>query len=117
MGGISPIELCVRSSLIFSAPGFNHNLGFLQGQKPVLGQALTQKLPIEALDKGVLHRLPRLNEVQVHAILRGPGSQRDASELRIVVENQGLWQRPCEKQPIQNPTYPHSANRHIHFNL
>jgi hypothetical protein len=49
MGGTSPMKLCVRSSLIFSAPGFNHDLDFLQGQKPVLGQALTPKLAVETL--------------------------------------------------------------------
>ena len=47
MGGTSPMKQCVRSSLIFSAPGFNHNLGFLQGQKPVFGQALPPNLPLK----------------------------------------------------------------------
>ena len=33
--------------IILLPPGFNHDLGFLQGQKPVLGQALTPKLAVE----------------------------------------------------------------------
>jgi hypothetical protein len=33
--------------IIFSAPGFNHDQGFLQGQKPVISQALPRKLPLK----------------------------------------------------------------------
>lgn len=59
--------LCVRFSA-FLPPGFNHDLGFLQRQKPVLVQTLLPKLAVEALDKGILDWFLRLNKV---ALLRG----------------------------------------------
>ena len=86
MDGTSPMKLCVRSSLIFSAPGFNHNLGFLQGQKPVLGQALTPKLAVETLNKCILDRLPRLDEMQRDPMLIGPRVQGVPCELRSIVQ-------------------------------
>lgn len=41
--------------VVFSPPRFNHELGFLQGQKPMLVETFIAKLAVEALDKGVLH--------------------------------------------------------------
>ena len=53
--------------IVLSSPGFNHALRFLQRQQPVLVQTFIPKRPVEALDKGVLHRLSRLHEGQVRA--------------------------------------------------
>jgi hypothetical protein len=81
--------------IVLSSPGFNHELRFLQRQKPVLVETFIPKLAVEALDKRILHRLPRLNEVQVHPMLGGPGIQGRPGEFRPVVQDQRLRQRPC----------------------
>lgn len=71
--------------IVLSSPGFNHELRFLHRQKPVLVQAFIPKLTVEALNKRVLHRFPRLNEVQMHAVLHRPGIQGRPGEFRPVV--------------------------------
>ena len=38
--------------IIFSAPGLNHHLGLLYGQKPVLVQALIPNLPLRKNIRG-----------------------------------------------------------------
>ena len=113
MGGTSPMKLCVRSSLIFSAPGFNHNLGFLQGQKPVFGQALPPKLAVKTLNKCTLDRLPRLDEMQRDPMLIGPRVQGVPCELRSIVQHQNLLHGPSSKDSIENSADPLLANRAI----
>ena len=49
--------------IVLSPPGFNHDLGLLQREKPVLVQTLIPKLAIEALNKRVLDWFPRLDRV------------------------------------------------------
>lgn len=71
--------------VVFPAPGFDHELRFLEGQKPVLIETFIPKLAVEALDKGVLQPVSRLNEVQVHAMLSRSGIQRCAREFRTIV--------------------------------
>lgn len=115
MGGTSPMKLCVRSSLIFSAPGFNHDLGFLQGQKPVLSQALTPKLAVETLNKCILDRLPRLDEMQRDPMLIGPRVQGVPCELRSIVQHQNLLHGPSGKDSIENSADPLPANRAIYL--
>lgn len=73
--------------IIFSAPGLNHDLRLLYGQKPVLVQALISKLAVEAFNKCVLDRLPRLDEVQPHPVLTGP--RNPTRFLRILVRCPG----------------------------
>ncbi len=70
---------------VFPPPRFNHELRFLERQKPVLVEALIPKLAVEALDKRILHRLPWLNEVQLHAMLRRPGIQRRPGKFGPVI--------------------------------
>jgi len=62
--------------IIFSAPGFNHDLGLQSREQPVLVQTLISKLAVEAFNTRVLDRLPRLDAVQRHPMLTGPCIQR-----------------------------------------
>ncbi len=86
--------------IVLSSPGLNHKLRFLQRQKPVLVQTFIPKLAVEALNKRVLHRLPWLNEVQMHAVLHRPGIQGRPGEFRAVVQDQGVRQWPCGEQIV-----------------
>ncbi len=51
----------------------------------MLVETFIAKLAVEALDKRILHWLPRLNEVQLHAVLDGPGIQGGPGEFWAVV--------------------------------
>jgi|GEM_PF-2271867 len=55
-----------------------------QGSEPVLVQALIPHLAVEALDEGILDRLPRLDEMQFYPSLASPDVQRLAREMNIV---------------------------------
>ena len=79
--------------IVLSSPGFNHELRFLQRQKPVLVQTFIPKLAVEALDKRVPHRFSRLNKVQMHPLLRGLGIQGRPSEFGAVIQNHGVRHR------------------------
>src|SRR5262245_54001777 len=52
--------------------------------EPILVQALVAKLPVEALDEGVLDRLAGTDEVQLDSRTIGPGVERLAGELWTV---------------------------------
>src|SRR5712692_3460474 len=72
----------MRSDLVvIPPPGFDGLACFPQGSEPVLVQALIPPLAVEALDESILHRLPRLDEMQFHPSLVSPDIQRLACEL------------------------------------
>lgn len=77
--------------IVFPSPGFNHDLGFLQGHKPVLVETLIPEPPIEALDEGVRDRLAGLNEAELHPVVRGPRIQGRPREFGPVIEDQARW--------------------------
>ena len=54
------------------APVLDHFARLVQGEKPVLVQALVAKLAVEALHEGVLSRLPGLDEAELDAVPRRP---------------------------------------------
>lgn len=60
----------------------------------MLVETFIAKLAVEALDKRILHRFPRLNEVQVHAVLGSPGIQGGPGEFGAVVQDQRLRDSP-----------------------
>jgi len=63
------VQAAVRSDfIVFLSPRFNDLLGFLQGPEPMLVQAFISELFVEAFTKGVLNRLARINEMQLHAM-------------------------------------------------
>ncbi len=102
--------------VVFPPPRFDHELRFLQGQKPVLVEAFIPKLAVEALDKGILHGLSRLNEVEMDPMLSRPRIQRRPGEFGPVIQDQGLWQWASENQPIENSTHPRPAKGDSDFN-
>ena len=71
-------------------PTINDGSGVLQTGEPVQIQAVVPELAVEALDKGVLRRLTRLNEVKLHTSLPGPEKHCLACKFRAVVTDQGL---------------------------
>jgi hypothetical protein len=83
------IQTTVRPFLIvFLPPGFDDDFGFLQRCELVLVQTLIPELAIEALAEGVLDRLTRLDEMQLHAVAVGPFVERLSGKFWSVVHHQ-----------------------------
>jgi hypothetical protein len=78
---VRPLLVVVLVPRLDNGPGLGHR------GEPVLVEALVPQLAVEALDEGVLHRLARLDEVQPHPSLVGPGIQRLPGKLWAVVDD------------------------------
>ena len=86
LGGSPVIERTVRSLLVVIAtPRGDDGTGSVQTLEPVVVQALVAKTSVEAFHKGVLRRLARGNELELHAVAIGPLIQSAAGELRSLV--------------------------------
>src|SRR3712207_4329967 len=59
-----------------------------QAREPALVETFLAEAAVEALDRGVLHRLAGIDEEQLHAILVGPAVELAATELRTIVDHQ-----------------------------
>jgi len=71
--------------IVLSPPGLNHGLCFPDREKLVLVQTLLTKLPVDAFNKRVLVRPPRLDEVRPYPVLISPHIKRRPRELQSVV--------------------------------
>jgi hypothetical protein len=86
-------ERAVRPHLVVVLPpGFDDLAGLIQTDKPMLVQTLVAELAVEALHVGVLHRLARPDEVQLHTAPIGPLIQCLTGELWPVVDHDHLRQ-------------------------
>src|SRR5262249_23185672 len=61
--------------------------------EPVLVETLVSESAVGALNKGVLDRLPRADEVDLDTPAVGPGVERPASEFRAVVADKHRGER------------------------
>ena len=61
---------------------------------------------IVSLDIRVLLRLPRLDEVQLHTLVIGPGIQRRTSQSGVVVHNQNVGVSAFPRVPVQQFHHP-----------
>lgn len=77
-------------SVIVLAPRFKLLAGVSKIEEQVGVQAFVAQTAVEALDKAVLCRLARPDEIQLHARLMGPGIHCPAAKLRAVVHGDGL---------------------------
>src|SRR2546422_3054687 len=73
-------------------PGFDRQLRLGHRYKPMGVQAFVAEPAVEALDEGVLRRLPRLDEGERDAAAVSPRIEHPASELRPVVDDDGTGQ-------------------------
>ena len=93
----------MRSSRVELVPPlFNRDLCFGQGLEPGFVQALIAEPAVEALREGVLHRLARLNELQLHAVLVRPLIEGEAPELRSVVADDRRRPAALRRQSVEH---------------
>src|SRR5215510_8505760 len=65
-------------------------------------QALIAQSPVERLDQRVFDRLPRANEIELHAVLPGPLVEEPRGELGAVIDGDRLGYRPLPRQLLQS---------------
>lgn len=75
--------------VVMLAPVLDGRTSVVETGEPVQVQAVVPELAIEALDKGVLRRFSRLDEVQFHTRLAGPDEHRLARQFGAVVADDG----------------------------
>lgn len=71
-----------------AAESFNVELRIQQREKPVLIEALVTQAPVEALDVRILHRLPRLDEVEGDAAIGGRRIEGATAKRTAIVERE-----------------------------
>jgi hypothetical protein len=82
--------------VVVRSPGIDCRTRILKASEPVEVKAVRFELAVEALDERILSWLAWLDEVQLDAGALRPKEHRFAGELRSVVANDRLGQRPCE---------------------
>ena len=87
---------------IVPSPGLNFPFRILQRQKPVSIQALVPEAPVEALDDGIVRRLPGPGEAQAHATLIGPPIRILRHELGTVITENCLRQVTGQADNLQH---------------
>src|SRR6267143_3499451 len=101
--------------VVIHPPGFDDPPRLLQAHEPVLVQAFVPELPVKTFDERVLHRFPRLDEVQRHAMRIRPLVHRLADELRPVVHLNRFRIAPLLRHFFQPPHHARSGQRTVHF--
>ena len=81
----------------------------------MLVEAFVAELAIETFDVGILHGLAWPNERQGDSCLIGPGIQRPAGKLRLVVHGDGSRQATHFCQPFKHVGNPQSRQRRINL--
>src|SRR5262249_55406961 len=84
-------------------------------QEPVLVQALVAELAVEGFDEGVLHWLPRPDEVKLDVALIRPGVEHLAGELRPVVGDDHRGQRAGGGDAVKDAGYAVAGQRRVHL--
>ena len=95
-------EGCVRSVFVVVAPPlFDPLAGIGHGQEPGGIQAFRPQGGVERLDEGIVGRLARPGEVDLHAVEIGPLVEHAAGELRAVVDPQALRPAALAGQSVE----------------
>ena len=77
----------------------------------MLIEAFVSKLPIEALDKGVLNRFSRLNKPEFDFVFKSPEIKGLADKLRPVVHRYHFRQPASQGDTIKHSAYSLSGER------
>lgn len=88
--GLTAQRAARTHSGVADPPALDAAPGIVQAAKPMDIQALIAKLPAEALQISVLHRLTRMDEAECNVACVGPGVERLAGELGAVIQRDAL---------------------------
>src|SRR5690606_2644401 len=82
----------MRSPLIVvQAPVADLFAGMSKIPEPMFIQTLIPEFSVKALDVTILHRLSRLDQLQLNAMMVSPLIQCSASKFRPLIGSDGLW--------------------------
>jgi hypothetical protein len=89
--------------VVIDPPIFYDFAGFADAGEPVLVQALIPEPVIETFDIGILGWLARIDEVQLHTVIIGPGIKSATSQFGAVIDDQNVRvSRLLLKRPAQD---------------
>ena len=80
--------------VVIMSPAFDLGSGIFQADKDMLIEALVPELAVEALDIGILGRLPWLNKAEFDVVRIGPGIKGFTDKFRAVVHGDDIRQTP-----------------------
>src|SRR5215207_3179347 len=84
-----------------------------QAAEPALVEALLAEAAVEALDRGVLHGLSRIDEEQLHAVLVSPAVEVTTAQLRSIVHNQHVGVAAFAGDVLQHRDHPLARQREV----
>lgn len=90
--------------VVIQPPVFNLGSSIVQTDKNMFVEALIPELTVEALNIGILGRLPGLDKVQFDTVRIRPGIHSLADEFRSVVDGDDFGQSPGQHDALQNPS-------------
>src|SRR5581483_3913582 len=109
-------ERAVRAHpVVIQSPVFNGLPRIVEGEEPVLVQALLAEFAVERFDIAVLHRTTRGDEMQRDFVLVCPLIQRLRGKLRSVIDDDPLRQPALQPQPFQHTNHAQRRQRGVHL--
>ena len=88
--------------VVIDPPVFDNLARLADACEPVLVQTLIPKPAIETFDVCILGRLARIDEVQLHTVVVGPGIKSAASKFWAVINNQNVGVSAFPRDPLQH---------------
>ena len=76
--------------IVFDSPLFDFAARIVERDEDVFVETLLPQPAVEALDEGVLNRLARLDELQLHAAFVGPLIEYAASKFRAIIRGEAV---------------------------
>jgi len=77
--------------IVVHPPLFDLITGVLERPEQLNVQPFVSESPVKALDKSILHRLTRADEVELNAVLVRPSVHDPTAELTAVIHGDRLW--------------------------
>src|SRR5215213_7035953 len=94
-------------------PSLNDAPGLSQAGEPARVEAFLAEAAVEALDRAVLHRLARVDEEQLHAVLVSPAIEVAAAKFRPVVDRQHVRVAAFGADLVEHANDPGARQRKV----
>ncbi len=95
--------------VVINSPGFDEFFRFLEADEPVFVEAFVSEGSVEALNKRVLNGFPRLDKLQLDAMLVGPAVEDFTGELGSIIGNDAGRMAPVSHETVEHAADPEPA--------
>src|SRR5918993_685887 len=99
--------------VVVDAPSLDDTTGLSEAGEPARVEAFLAEAAVEALDRGVLHRLAGIDEEQLHAVLMGPAVEITTAEFGPVVHDQHVRVAAVAGDVLEQADHPVSRQREV----